>query len=386
MNILSKKYQAGTGAVLNGGGDKLRLYSDIINLCIGDPDKNTPSVVLQKAYEDMEQGGYTGYSNPQGYDDLRQEIVQFYQEEYGISLSFDQVAVTTSGGYAMFLAMSAILNPGEEVIVFEPYFTPYAGQITLAGGKPVFVPTYQSEDFQIDFERLKAAITPKTKAIMINTPSNPSGAAYTLETLQNLAAVAKEYDLVVLADDIYTAYSYDRPFVPILSLEGMAERTITVNSFSKNYVMTGFRVANIIAPAYVQEAISSVNSVLVFSPPCYSQRAALHAIRHRKEFQEEIIAEFKARIDYGVGRLQAMKGISILPPSGGFYLFPNISGTGMTSQEFCDRLFEQTHVLVTPGTAFGTSCGDHIRICATVDIPVLKEAFDRIEAFLAGQQ
>lgn len=383
MNILSKKHQAGTGPLLGVGGDKLRRYDDIINLSIGDPDVKTPAIALQGAFDDLQQGNYTGYSNPQGYDELRQEIVDYYQAEYGVSISFDQVAVTTSGGYGMFLSLSAILDPGDEVILFEPYFTPYAGQIGLAGGVPVPVPTYQSEGFQIDMGRLQAAITPRTKAMLINTPSNPSGTVYTLETLQKLAQVAKEHNLVVLADDIYTAYSYGTPFVPIMSLEGMAERTITINSFSKNFVMTGLRIANIVAPKYVLDAIAAVNSVLVFSPPSYSQRAALHAMRGRKSFQADIVARFQNRIAYGVKRLQAMPGISILPPSGGFYLFPNIAATGMDCETFCNALFDHSHVLVTPGTVFGASCKDHIRICATVDIPVLEQAFDRIAGFLA---
>lgn len=379
MNILSYKYADKTSAVLTGGAEKASKYNDVINLCIGDPDIKTPQIILDLAYKDVSDG-FTKYSDGKGYNELRDELLSYYRDEYGISLLRENISVTTSGGYALFQALRVTLNPLDEVIIFEPYFSPYKGQVELAGGVPVFVPTYENEAFQIDFSRLENAVTAKTRGIIINTPCNPSGAAYSLDTLKALALFAQKHNLLVYADDIYTAFCYDSPFVPIMSLENMFERTITINSFSKNYIMTGFRLANIVAPAYVLNAISSVNDVLVFSPPCYSQRAGIHALRHRHEFTKEIVDLFKKRLDYSVERIGKMKNIHVLPPKGAFYLFPNIKATGKSSDEITDLLFEKAHILVTPGNAFGESGEGYIRICATVEIPVLKEVFDRMEA------
>ena len=280
----------------------------------------------------------------------------------------------------MYLALEAVLDDGDEVIIQAPYFTPYPQQVELARGIPVELPTYEEEDFQINIERLESLITERTKVLIINSPNNPAGSCLSLETMKKIAEVAEKHDLLVIADEIYTDYSYENEFIPFISIDGMAERTITINSFSKNYVMTGWRVGNIIAPECIVNVIRLVNDNVVFTAPSISQRAAIHALRHREEVQKEFIDEFRERTRYAAERINKIPKLhTAYPPKGTFYVFVNIKETGMTSEEAADYILEEAHVLMLPGSAFGT-CGEgYLRIACTVGIDKLGEAFDRIE-------
>lgn len=281
----------------------------------------------------------------------------------------------------MYLALEAITDPGDEVILQAPYFTPYPQQVELAGGIPVELATYEEDDFQICIDRLESLITERTKALVINSPSNPTGNCLTVETMEKIAEIAEKHDLIVIADDIYTSFSYRNPFVPFASLPGMRERTITLNSFSKNFTMTGWRVGNIIAPNYIIKTIQQINENVVFTAPSVSQRAAIYALRHRAEIQPAMIEEYRSRMFYAAERINEIPKLSVLyPPKGSFYLFVNIKETGLTSEEAADRILEEAHVLTLPGNAFG-SCGEgYLRIACTVDKKTLGEAFDRIAA------
>jgi aspartate/methionine/tyrosine aminotransferase len=280
----------------------------------------------------------------------------------------------------MYLTLEAVIDDGDEVIIQSPFFTPYPHQVRLARGIPVEFPTYEEENYQINKERLEELITGKTKAIIINTPSNPTGSCLTAESLNIIAETAKKHDLIVIADDIYTAFSYEHPFIPIASLPDMRERTITINSFSKNFLMTGWRIGNIVAPDYIIEVVQLINENVVFTAPSVSQRAAIHALRHRKEILPEIIEEFKMRVMYVAERINKLQNMHVIyPPKGTFYLFPSIKDTGLSSEEAADIILNEAHVLVLPGDAFGTSGEGYIRIACTVNKDKLKEAFDRIE-------
>ena len=250
----------------------------------------------------------------------------------------------------------------------------------MAGGVAVELPTYEEEDFQIDMPRLEERITPRTKAIILNSPCNPTGSCLSAVTMEKIARIVKKHDLLVIADDIYTAFSFQNPFVPFASLPGMRERTITLNSFSKNFTMTGWRIGNIIAPAYLVETIQAINENLVFSAPSISQRAAIHALRSRKTVQPALIEEYRSRMFYAAERINGIPKMHVLyPPKGSFYLFVNIKATGLTSREVADRILREAHVLTLPGDAFG-QCGEgYLRLACTVGRDVLKEAFDRIE-------
>lgn len=352
---------------------------DVINLSIGDPDINTPLPIIEAAFEDAK-AGYTKYTDCRGYKELRDEIAKYYREEFGLQVEDDEIMVTTSGCIAMSLALEAVLDDGDEVIVPTPYFTIYKTQIELARGVLVEMDTFEEEHYQIDAARLEDCITPKTKAIIINSPNNPTGSCLTLETMKKIAEIAEKHDLVVISDEIYTIYSFADAFIPFSSLPGMKERTITINSFSKNFIMTGWRVGAVIAPPQIINTMKRIDENLVYSAPSISQRAAIKALRCRKEIQPELTARFKERVYYAAERINKIPNMHVIyPPMGTFYLFLNIKDTGLTSEEAAMKIFEEAHVVMIPGNGYGTRGEGYLRIACTVDISQLKEAFDRIE-------
>lgn len=378
--FLSKRYCSREEDTVIGHVTALaRQADDVINLSIGDPDVNTPQQIIDAAFADAK-AGYTKYTDCRGYKELRDEIAKYYKDEFNMDIADEEIMVTTSGCMAMSLVLEAILDDGDEVITQAPYFTIYKTQVELARGKLVELDTFEEERYQVNIERLESCITPKTKAIIINSPNNPSGSCLTVETMKKIAEVAEKHDLVVISDEIYTIYSFDHPFVPFSSLPGMKERTVTINSFSKDYVMTGWRIGAIIAPPQIIDTVRRISENLVFSTPAISQRAALHALHCRKEVQPELTALFKERIYYAAERINKIPNMHVIyPPMGTFYLFVNIKDTGLTSEEAAMKIFEETHVVMIPGNGFGR-CGEgYLRIACTVDLSQLKEAFDRIE-------
>ena len=377
-SLISGRYQKSEKTAMGEVFDFLKKYDDIINLSIGDPDIITDSSVIERMAEDAK-AGHTKYTDYRGYPELRAEIAKFYKEEYDADVDDSEIFISAGGCVSMYLVMEAILNDGDEVIIPDPYFVPYPSQVELARGKAVMLPTYEEEGFQINIDRLEKLVTEKTRAIILNTPNNPTGSCLSLETMHKIAEFCEKHDIIVVADDIYTAFSFDSEFVPIMNIDSMKKRTITINSFSKNFVMTGFRVANIIAPEEVIQTIQKINENVVFTTPSVSQRAALHALRMRHQIQPAIIDEFRERVKYCRQRVNSMKNISVLEEGGSFYVFPNIKSTGLSSNEVTKLMMEEAHVLVLPGNAFG-SCGEgYIRISCTVGIEKLREAFDRIE-------
>ncbi len=353
-------------------------FDDVINLSLGDPDLITHNIIIDNAFKDARLG-HTKYTDFRGDPELRSEITKFYKEEYGLDVNDKEIFVTTSGCLAMYLILEAILDDGDEVILQAPYFTPYYQQVELARGIPVELSTYEEEDFQISFEKLEKLINERTKAIIINSPSNPTGNILSRQTLESIRDIAVKYDLMVISDDIYTSFSFNEPFIPIASIEGMKERTIIINSFSKNFTMTGWRIGNIIAPSYIINVIQQINENLVFTSPSISQRGAIYALRNRKEIQPEIIKEYRERVFYAADRINRIPNMSVLSPKGTFYLFVNIKKTGFSSVEASDMILKEAHVLTIPGIAFG-DCGEgYLRLACTVGIEKLKEAFDRIE-------
>ena len=377
-SLISGRYQKSEKTAMGEVFDFLKKYDDIINLSIGDPDIITDSSVIERMAEDAK-AGPTKDTDYRGYPELRAELAKFYKEEYDADVDDSEIFISAGGCVSMYLVMEAILNDGDEVIIPDPYFVPYPSQVELARGKAVMLPTYEEEGFQINIDRLEKLVTEKTRAIILNTPNNPTGSCLSLETMHKIAEFCEKHDIIVVADDIYTAFSFDSEFVPIMNIDSMKKRTITINSFSKNFVMTGFRVANIIAPEEVIQTIQKINENVVFTTPSVSQRAALHALRMRHQIQPAIIDEFRERVKYCRQRVSSIKNMSVLEEGGSFYVFPNIKATGLSSNEVTKLMMEEAHVLVLPGNAFG-SCGEgYIRISCTVGIEKLREAFDRIE-------
>jgi len=377
QNYIAKRFQhAGSGLSLDT--EALSKYSDIIDLSIGDTDFTTDEAIIEKAYLDAK-AGHTHYGDPKGDPELIAAVCKAWQEDFSQALTPDHVLVTASSCLGMALTMLAILNPGDEVIVFSPYFAMYRSQIELSGGVCVEVPTYGSEGYAINGDRLRAAITPKTKAIIFNNPCNPTGAAYGIDTLKLLYNIAEEHDLLIVADEIYTRYMFNGPFVPICSFPGAMKRTVTLNSFSKNFMMTGWRIGYIIASPDIVSAAMHINNSLVYTAPAPSQRAAIKALELREDIQDKYISRYKERVFYAYERIKNISYLSMGQPGGTFYVFPNIEKTGLSSKEFCGVLFEKCHILATPGSSFGASGEGHIRLVCACSLDTIKEVFDRME-------
>jgi len=376
--FVSKRYWKDQSTPMGQVDELAKQFDDIIDLSLGDPDLITHDIIIDNSMRDAKLG-HTKYTDFRGDPELRSEIIKFYQEEYNLLFDDEEIFIAASGCLGMYLALEAILDDGDEVIIQAPYFTPYPQQVELARGIPIPLNTYENEDFQINIERLETLITERTKAIIINSPNNPTGNTLSMETMKGIRDIAVKYDLVVISDDIYTSFSFKEPFVPIVSLEGMKERTIIINSFSKNFTMTGWRIGNLIAPDYIIKTIQQINENVVFTAPSISQRGAIYALRNRNIVQPNMIEEYRKRAFYAAERINSIPNMSVLDPKGTFYLFVNIKKTGLNSVDASDTIFKEAHILTIPGIAFG-QCGEgYVRIACTVGVERLKEAFDRIE-------
>lgn len=375
-HIAKRFWKESRGLALNP--EALARYNDVIDLSIGDTDFITDSRIIDAAFADAK-AGHTRYGDPKGNPELIQAVCRSYKEDFGLDIGPENVFISASSCMGMTLAMAATLDPGDEVLVFSPYFNLYKAQIEFSGGVLVEVPTSQSDGYALSEEAIRAAITPRTRAIIFNNPCNPTGAAYGMKDLTLLARIACEYDLIVAADEIYTRYMFEEEFIPLCSLPGMMERTITLNSCSKNFMMTGWRVGFVVGAPHFIRTVQRINNSMVYSAPVPSQRAAIKALELREEIQNEYISQYKQRVYYAADRVERIPYMTLSRPRGTFYLFPNISKTGLTSVEFCDRLLNEAHIIASPGIVFGKYGEGHIRLVCTVDMPQLKEAFDRME-------
>ena len=377
MDWINEKAKTLRQGAIRAMFDKASTMDNVISMGIGEPDMATPELVCRAGNEALEKG-ITHYTPNAGTPALRRAIAEKSNLK-GVGYDPTTEIIITNGGMgALSLLFLVLLNPGDEVLIFDPYFSAYATQVRLGGGVPVFVPCREADGWQPDMERAAQYLTPRTKALVINTPNNPTGVCYSRPTLEAVARFARKNDLLVVADDIYTSFCYSEPFLPVLTLPGMKERTVAINSFSKNFVMTGFRVGNIVAPEPIARAVKSINDSVVYSAPAPSQRAALHALRRRKELAAQIVPEFSARMAYGAQRIRELPGFTLSPAGGGIYLFPGVGPTGLTSAEACERILEEAHVLVLPGSAFGDAGEGYLRIACTVGLDKMEEAFGRM--------
>lgn len=375
---ISKRYWKDKSTPMGMVDELARKYNDVINLSLGDPDQTTDEGIINFAFKEALKG-HTHYTDFRGDPELRDEVRKFYKEEYNTDLSDEEIMISTSACLGMYLTLESILDPGDEVIIHSPYFTPYYQQIELARGIPVELDTFEEEDFQINIDNLEKVITERTKAIVVNSPNNPTGAVFSVETLNDIADIAIKYDLIIIADEIYGAYTFDDDFISMVTINRIRDRLIILNSFSKDYTMTGWRVGNIIAPKEVIKTCQMVNENVVFTAPSISQRGAIYAIQNRKTIQPPAVKLYKERVLYAAQRINKISWMSVLKPKGTFYLYINIKKTGLTSSEVSELILEEARVLMIPGNAFG-KCGEgYVRIACTVDIEDLEKAFDRIE-------
>lgn len=349
---------------------------NLLNLSIGDPDLVTNLAISQAAFEDVK-NGHTHYTASDGSADFIESVINFYQKQYDLNFEKNQVRATVGALQGIYLTLQVLLNKEDEVIIHEPFFSPYRTQVIEAGGTPVIIPTFEEDGFQINIDILKAAITPKTKAIIINSPNNPTGAVFSKETFKEIADLAIEHDFFILSDEVYEAFSFYEGFTPMATFA--PNHTITFSSFSKAFAMTGWRIGYMIAPDYINAACKLLNEDITFSAPTPSQRAGIYALNNYQELVPEVVAVFKERLEYVEKRVKEIPFLSLHPVKGSMYAFINISASGLTSMDFATKLLQEQQVLVIPGKAFGNSGDNYIRLAATQSIDVLKEAFDKIE-------
>ena len=355
---------------------------ECISLGVGEPDFKTPWAVREAGIESLEHGR-TRYTANAGLKELRAEICRYLERR--MHLHYDplrEVLVTVGGSEAIDMCIRTSVQPGDEVIIPEPCFVCYEPITPLSGGVPVHVPCRQEDEFRLRPEALKAAITPKTKLLIMPFPNNPTGAVMEREDLEAVAEVLRGTDIMVLSDEIYAELTYTgEPHVSLASLPGMWERTIVVNGFSKAYAMTGWRLGYACGPQPVISQMLKMHQFAIMCAPTVSQMAAVEAMRSCDEAIQEMRDEYNMRRRLMVDRLNKM-GLTCFEPRGAFYVFPSIRITGMTSAEFCEALLHSKRVAVVPGDAFG-ACGEgHVRISYSYSMEHLTEALHRIEAFL----
>ena len=383
---MTRNYLAQRVATLKPSGirkffDIVATMEDVISLGIGEPDFETPAPILQAGLQSL-QLGRTHYTSNAGIFELREKISSHLNKLYGISYSpGNEIVITVGVSEALYLALTAILEPGDEVLIPTPCFVAYQAEVILAGGVPVEVPSQVEDDFQPHLEGLAAAVSPRTKAILIGYPNNPTGAVASKETLMQVLKLAEKHDLVVISDEIYDQLVYGVAHVNFASLPGARERTLTLSGFSKDYAMTGWRIGYAAGPADIIKGLLRIHQYTIMSAPTTAQEAALVALESGKPFVEEMTAEYNRRRELIVNGLNQL-GLPTFEPRGAFYAFPNIEVSGMDDDTFSQKLLEEERVAVVPGSAFGDGGEGFVRCSYATSYEKIEEALHRIENFM----
>jgi aminotransferase len=363
--------------------DVIATMPDVISLGVGEPDFTTPTQIIEEGVRSL-RSGRTHYTSNYGTLDLRRALSSHLDRLYGLRYDPEgEICVTVGASEAVGAAMAAVVDPGDEVILHEPSYVAYLPAILFNGGQPVFVPTSAEGRFALDPAAVEAAVTPRTKVLFLGYPCNPTGAVLDAETLAALADIANRHDLLVVSDEIYDRLVYgDHRHTPIAALDGMRDRTITIGGFSKAYAMTGWRVGYACAPRDLLEGLVKVHQYEIMSAPTTAQDAAVVAINTAEHDVRRMVDEYDHRRRMFVEGLNRI-GLPTFEPRGAFYAFPNISGTGLTSEEFSERLLFEEHVAVIPGSAFGRSGEGFVRACYATSYEGLEEALTRMGRFVA---
>lgn len=380
--LLSKKAQQIKPSGIRKFFDILGEMTDVVALTVGQPDFVTPWHIREAGINSLEQGK-TYYTSNAGLIEMRKEICAYLNRRFSLKYDYEkEIIVTVGGSEAIDIALRAVIDPGDEVIIPVPSFVCYEPLVTMADGIPVPVVTEEKDNFKLTPEKLKAAITDKTKLLVMPFPNNPTGAVMTKEELLGIADILRDTDIMVLSDEIYAEMTYGKKkHVSIASLPDMRERTIVVNGFSKAYAMTGWRMGYTAAPAPVTKQMLKLHQFAIMSSPTTSQFAAIEALKNGDSDIEYMVNEYDIRRRFLVDGLRKL-GIPCFEPEGAFYVFPNIGVFGMPSEEFCQRLLYEGKVAIVPGTAFG-ECGEGFaRISYAYSLEHIKEALERIEAFI----
>ncbi|HZS76955.1 MAG TPA: aminotransferase class I/II-fold pyridoxal phosphate-dependent enzyme [Ktedonobacteraceae bacterium] len=365
--------------------DIINTMPDVISLGVGEPDFVTPEHIRQAGIRSIEQG-HTQYTSNYGMLALRGEIASMLNRRYG--LSYDpatEILVTVGVSEGVDLSMRALVDPGDEVISLDPGYVAYEADIVFAGGKVVPVPAYAKYDFGVRAADIEAAITPRTKVILLGNPNNPTGAVIPRAELEGIAKLAQEHDLLVVVDEVYSRLVYDTEHTCIAALPGMRERTILLDGFSKAYAMTGWRIGYVAAPKHILEAMLKIHQYAIMCASTMAQEAALEALRHGEDDVRMMHDSYDKRRRMFIEGLNRI-GLPTCEPRGAFYAFPDISGTGMSDEDFAEKLLFEEQVAVVPGSSFGAAGKGYVRCAYCTAYEKLEEALVRMERFLKKRQ
>ncbi|SMY06109.1 pyridoxal phosphate-dependent aminotransferase [Flavimaricola marinus] len=358
---------------------------NVIALGRGDPDFHTPGHIVEAAKRALDDNQHH-YTGPTGLPALREAIAENLRSEYSLDYTADEIVVTAGVQESIMLCMLGLVQEGDEVLITSPRFTTYDTAVHLCGGVPVPVPTYAKDDFALDPAEIEARITPKTRMFVLVSPNNPTGAVTPPDAIRKIAELAVKHDILIIADEIYAKLIYPpHEHLSLASLPGMKDRTITLNGFSKTYAMTGWRVGYMAAPADFVEKLTEPRHTLSINTCTVSQHAALAALTGPQDDMEKMYAEYAERRDYLMAAL-GDAGLSFGAPGGAFYIYTDISSTGMKAKPFCEGLLRETGVMVFPGDMFGEAESDFIRISYLQPLPLIQEAMGRIKGFIDAQK
>lgn len=361
--------------------DLASTVDNVISLGVGEPDFQTPWSVRKTAIDTLEKKRIV-YSANSGLAELRAEIAKYIDRKINVRYDPDnEIIVTVGGSEAIDISIRALVNPGDEVLIVEPCFVCYAPIVELTGGVPVTINTRIEDNFKLTADLLREKITDKTKLLILPFPNNPTGAIMTREDLESIAEVLRDTDIMILSDEIYSELTYGRKHCSITEIDGMKERTILINGFSKAFAMTGWRLGYLAAPAPIVKQILKIHQYVIMCSPTISQYAAIEALQHCDREVKNMVAEYNIRRRLLVESFNKM-GLTCFNPEGAFYVFPCIKSTGLNSEEFCERLLECQKVAVVPGNVFGQSGEGFIRVSYAYSLKHLMEALKRIQAFI----
>jgi len=380
-NLISQKVDTLPPSGIRKFFDLLSSVEDVISLGIGEPDFVTPWHIREAGTYSLEKG-YTMYTSNSGMPELRQELASYLELHYGVSYHPEnEILITTGSSEGLDLALRAIINPGDEVIIPDPCYVAYPADIILAGGVPILVPTNEENNFVVRATDIEARITKQTKAILIGYPANPTGAVMSKKEADATAGLAKKYDLLVISDEIYARLVYGAEHICFPSLPRMKERTILISGLSKSHAMTGWRIGYVAAERRFIQALAKIHQYTMLCAPTMAQMAAIEALRNGESEVEKMVQEYNRRRRLMVKRLNEI-GLPCFEPKGAFYAFPSIKATGMNSEEFAEKLLLEEKVAVVPGTAFGPYGEGFIRCCYATSLSSIEEALRRMDRFI----
>jgi aminotransferase len=354
----------------------------VISLGVGEPDFRTPWNICESSIYSIEQG-ITSYTSNRGLQTLRDNLSRYLRAHYGLQYHADREIIITSGvSEALDIAIRAVTDPGDEILVTDPIYVSYAPCVTLAGGIPVSVPCYEKNRFRVTPDAIMERISGRSKVLILNFPNNPTGAVLSKDDLRGISDIACDHDLLLISDEVYAELTYDGSHTAVATVDGLRERTITLNGFSKAYAMTGWRVGYLCAPEPICDAALKIHQYVMLCAPVMGQIAANEALKNGEEDKDRMVSEYRVRRNTFVNDLNRI-GLPCHLPEGAFYAFPSVKGTGLSDLEFAEQLLKEERVAVVPGSVFGDSARGHLRCAYAVSRKDLKEAVTRMERFVA---